>query len=563
MVRGESMLRRKFRYTDYERLQENREYTGALRYCASFPHDDNAAMCGVISRYCQVLSGKETGMITRSKLDEDAMASYRACREKGYRGCDKDVMFLFGVLLFECDHAAEGSDMLVFTASTSKKGDRLSAAEKKARFYLEEYYFQKWLSNRRMSDLKQAADCFGHSEVCYLYADMLLAEDGDRDTIGLYNLVYAADYCAAWVDPAAYRQKRIENRLDQIGIDIREDFGSIVSDLTAIRKRLDGIENYMKAMSRKMDALPAQVCDAIQSEFEGFRVKMSELSLSNEEREDAVRSLVEAVLTMSRQQGERTLSELEAIADQIKTADRETERCLNQVVKELNGTVHERKDESLREIIKDAEAEIRRRFQGRLSEDAEKSIVTALFTLNFYKKLNSSGQPLIEYSGVVILATSALEIELHRRLYAPYVRYIADEHLPEMEEYLTLGSLGYIVGIKRRSRGSWDEMESRRKENYQRFVGFLQKHPDRFVDSKDSLFSRNGAVPLIPNNLRIFVDRLYNLSKIRNRAAHADPVALRDADTACSAVFLSPLEHADKVAAESISLLEWLVNSCK
>ncbi|MDE7245941.1 MAG: hypothetical protein K2O18_18470 [Oscillospiraceae bacterium] len=559
------MLRQKFRYDGYEQLLKQREYSQAQGYCSSFPKDQNAVICGWYAQYFLLRPETETSFL---ELDAAIRSIHWDIKSKGQQGYDKNALYLLGILLFERGFEREGDYVLKTVSALKKTREKLSEAEKNARIYRELHYFQKWENSHQMEDLEEAADCYGHSEICYLYADMVREKGGRQDVADGYEFLYAVDYCAVRMDKATYNRNHIESYLDQVRDDIRKDIGFIASDMAAVKESLCGIESHLEAMVRKIDALPEAVCASLHQEFGTFRAQISGLSEQIEDQEETVCSLVEKAqaLDLEVQDSRDAMLELKALAEQISAAGQDREDRLTQSINGLKNAILENNNLLLQEIVDEAAAEIDSRFHGRLSKAARDSIVTALFTLNFYKELNEAHEPLVEYSGVVILAASALEIEIHERLYEPFGLYIQEVHKQTLQRLLhkdpryhfTLGSFGFVVGIRAVTEG----IASERNRLYKMFNEFVQDNSDLFSSDPRSLFQcgPDGKLPRKP--LEDFAGRLRKLSNIRNDAAHIKPITLERAEEACQLAFLSPQERAGLVANESISLLELLLKSC-
>lgn len=556
------MLWKKFSYTKYEEFQKKQEYARAQEYCASFPQDKNAVICELYSR------SKSNAPL--SELDTEIRIIGWSVGSKEYRGYDRNVLYLLGELLFERGFETEGDRVLRYVASLEKMREKISGAEKKARLYLERFYFQKWENSHELTDLKQAADCFGHSSVCYLYAELLREKGGDRNQEEAipYETVNAMCYCVIWMNRITYYQTRGKERQAQILDDIRKDIGVIASDIALVKAGVGRIESHIETMTQMIHDLPEETRNALYQDFNDFRAQMDELSRQVKDRDENLRSLVEQVqaLDLDLQSNQNALQEIKALAEQISAADQDREDHLARSIDGLKKAMLENDNLLLQEIVDEAAKEIDSRFHGRLSKVAKDSIITALFTLNFYKELNKTNEALVEYSGVVILATSALEIELYERLYKPFGQYVQKTHGQTLQgllhkefKYLfTLGSFGFVVGILPEA----EENISERDRLYEMFCEFVQNNDGRFSTDLGSLFQRGSDDKLLRKPLKDFDKRLYELNKIRRDAAHIKPIDLEKAKKACRLSFLSSKERAIQSANESISLLEWLLKSC-
>lgn len=553
------MSRKKFSYADYEKLVEQREYGHALEYCISFPKDQNTMICGWYAKY--FLLRPKTGS-DASLLEFDAAIRSIQWDKQGY---DKNALYLLGILLFKRGFETEGDDVLTSVAALKKKREKLSEPEKNARIYLELHYFQKWESSHQMEYLEEAADCCGHSEICYLYADMLREKGGDQDMANHYEFILAVDYCAVRMDKATYNRKHVEYHLDQIGDDIRKDIGFIASDMEAVKENLGGIEDHLAIMLQKINDLPEATCNALNLKFDAFRAQISKLSEQMEDQEETIRSLVEKALSLELQGSQDAVLEITALAERVSAANRDMEECLAGSIDGLKNAILGNNNLLLQEIVDEAAAEINNRFQNRLSKDARDAIITALFTLNFYKELNEENEPLVEYSGVVILAAIALEIEIHKRLYKPFGWYVQKVHKQTLQWHLhkdpkyhfTLGSFRFVVGIQAVTEGTASE----RDRLYETFSDFVLDNGDQFSADPGSLFQRGPDNKLLRKPLENFSEHLRKLGNIRNDAAHIKPITLKRAEEACQLAFLSPPERTSQVTDESISLLELLLNS--
>ncbi len=564
------MLRQKFRYDEYEQFLKQKKYGQAQEYCSSFPKDQNAVICGWYAQYFLLRSRTDADDLFL-ELDASIRIIHREATSGRRHGYDKNALYLLGILLFERDFEADGDEVLTDVATLEKKREKLSEVEKNARIYLELHYFQKWENSQRIEDLATAADRCGHSKICYLYADKLREKGGCQDAADRYEFLLAEDYCAIWMDKATYNRNYIVSHLDQVRNDIRKDIGFIASDMVAFKESLGEIKSHLEVMLQKINDLPEATCNALHQEFDTFRTQMTGLSEQMEDQEETVCSLLQMVQSLDLDlQGDReNMRELKALVEQIMTAAQDREECLTQSIDGLKRAILD--NLLLKDIVDEAAVEINGRFRERLSKDAKESIVTALFTLNFYKRISREQEPLIEYSGVVILAATALEIEFHNRLYAHFDNYITDRYGQEnlnawYRQPFTLGSFGFVVGIEPDNRQrDHNKQEEDRTQREQRFGEFIRDPRYRGFFSTDS----GSLFQCGPNNkfqrrlLENFSKRLKDLRRIRNKAAHIEPVTLEEAEKACRLSFLSHQERAGKKKEKSFSLLEELLKSCK
>ncbi len=524
-----------FSYDDYEELLKRGDYAHAQEYCERFPDNENA----------------------------------------------HNALYHLGRLLFEQHSETEGIKVLksvaAITENGKKKRGKLINPEENARFYLEQYYFRKWKDSQQLEDLKQTADCLGHGWFCQHYAALLYEEVGDSEEVDSYKYLYAMDYCVRKMDEGTYRLKHLEKHLDKLESVLREDIGLIATDMTKIQEHLDRIESHQEIMIQMIKKLPEETRNALQQDFSAFRAQMVKLSEQMADREDAVCELIEKAqsIDLNLQAGQNALLELKSLAEQISAADQDREDRLVQSVDGLKKAILDNNNLLLQEIVDEAKAEIDVRFQDRLSKDARDSIVTALFTLNFYRELNKEHEPLVEYSGVVILAATALEMELYNRLYSHFEKFVkenyGEKNFNSWYNKFTLGSFGYVVGIW--SENNWDQ-EKRKKiqaQKEQRFRMFLKDPKYRGLFSTDpdsrSMFQYESGNTLKREPLEKFAKRLGEFNQTRRNAAHKNSVTLKAAETACQLAFLSPQlspqERASQKLEESMSLLEKLLDSCK
>ena len=524
-------------FTDYTKSLDQKDYERALDYCTCFSRDEEAEICRLYVQYRRADTAPED-------LKDKIWRIYQRVNAREHRKYDENVLYCLGELLFECELEAEGDGILRSIASLEKRNDNFKEFEKKARDYLDKHYLKKWEDRHQIDDLEKAAKSLAYSRTCYLYARKLREKADELRKTG--------------------RNQDIEkaNSYDNIAYDYKKHYAKycvvLMDEATDIEEEIKG---HMKIMCQEIRALPEAVRNTIHLEFEPFRTQMSELSEQMERREEIVCSLVEKAETLDLElQGNRdTLQEIKDLAEQISVADQDREERLMWSIDGIKNAILESDNRLLQKIVDEAKAEIDSRFQDRLSPKARDSIVTALFTLNFYRELNKEHEPLVEYSGVAILAASALEIELNQRLYEPFGEYVQKVDNKSLREllrkgknyYFTLGSFQYVVGI-----------HCKELELYKMFSEFI-KNDSRFSTNPGSLFQYKADAQLRRDLLEKFSNRLSDLNEIRKNAAHINTVTLKNAEKACQLSFLSPQKRAIATTEESIALLEWLLDSCK
>ena len=165
----------------------------------------------------------------------------------------------------------------------------------------------------------------------------------------------------------------------------------------------------------------------------------------------------------------------------------------------------------------------------KLSRQSKRFLITSKITFNTLSDL----EDIIDYSGVCLLVTKALEVELIKRFYKGFYKYLEDnnksfeeyhtslvenddkgnlERLPEYK--MTLGGIPYILCSKKHSNPKIHEKN----------VSILIEY------SKDKLFTDMHSDEEIRETLRKYGKKIKDITyKYRNPAAHINELQCRDA----------------------------------
>lgn len=165
----------------------------------------------------------------------------------------------------------------------------------------------------------------------------------------------------------------------------------------------------------------------------------------------------------------------------------------------------------------------------KLSRQSKRFLITSKITFNSLHKLGDD----IDYSGVCLLVTKALEVELTKRFYKGFNKYIEDNNIPLEKHHtslveedddenlqivpdykITLGSMRYILCHKKH----YDP------EIHEKNLSILTEY------SKAKLFTDSHTDEEIKKTLRKYGKEIKNITySYRNPAAHTDELQCRQA----------------------------------
>ena len=165
----------------------------------------------------------------------------------------------------------------------------------------------------------------------------------------------------------------------------------------------------------------------------------------------------------------------------------------------------------------------------KLNRQSKRFLITSKITFNNLCDL----EDIIDYSGVCLLVTKALEVELTKRFYKWFYKYLEDNNVPLNEYHTslvekddngdlqilpdykwTLGGIPYILCHKKHPN----------PEIHEKNVSILIKY------SKDKLFTDSHSDEEIKKTLRKYGKEIKNITyRYRNPSAHTDELQCRQA----------------------------------
>lgn len=568
----------KFRFKEYIEYQDGDDYEAAKNYAQQFQGDVNADICLIHSEislhaYMLILPDTKQKLIDAYENYLQDSSQYNA-----------DVVH---ILATELDGIGCRDE-----AITVLEKNKESCVDSKA--HLEAIYIEKWKDTGSIDCLKKAADCLYKSETCYLYADAIADTD---DLEGKRYRIRFASKCVIKISYDEYCRRKnnrahrdIQNDVNNAHKDLKKDVGKVII-------QNDQIKIMLNAFSDKFDSLEDKVMNKLEAGFEEVNnITKSMQALSAEQQANA--SLVFDYLFEWRnameQNEEASAVRAKEIADKIIDLTNSVEKAETKIQEQFDtiteklvkNTFSSHDDPKLDDMVKSADIMINNRFGNQLDEEAKMSLVSAIFTLAFYKKLSKNSISHTDFSGVAILATSALEIELNKRIYTPYLSFLKvkfynnsqfidankltripaettykdkdDNYRHKFNSKLNLGSFPFITGCR------GDEVNNRAlnrqgcRNLFEEFLssdkitGALKKEYANYLFDSNQNYGR----------MEDFSDRLDKVRVIRNKAAHSETVSESQAEKVCVETFgTKGLTIAEQTNQDVLSLLDILVNS--
>jgi len=571
-------MSKKFIFDVFIDYHESKNYAEAMNYAQQFQGDRNADICLI---YSKLLSGEYT--VTSPEAKHNLLDAYQRYL-KNSTGYDKEVLYLLGIMLDDIGCNTAAIEVL----------EKIKKYSKNSRIFLERFYIIEWQRTGDIEYLKKAADCKNNSKVCYLYADTIsnddpyLAEDYRDGAYKWEDYIKYSDYCIQ------KSEQSIADMIEELKGDVSKGFDEVIN-------QTDHIKSMMNAFSDKFDSLEDKVMNKLEAGFEEVNnITKSMQALSAEQQSNASlvfdylfewRNAMEQNEEASAVRAKEITDKIIDLTNSVEKAEAKIQEQFDTITKTLvKNTFSKHDDPKLDDMVKSADIMINNRFGNQLDEEAKRSLVSAIFTLAFYKKLSKDSTSYTDFSGVAILATSALEIELNKRIYSPYLSFLKVKFYNNNQQYieanklrdipaeitykdqddnnrhkfkskLNLGSFPFITGCK----GSDESNSSLNKQKCRElFVEFLKSYNEANEAKKLKtsyvyyLFSQKTNY----SRMMGFSTRLEKVRIIRNQAAHSETVSESQAETVCVETFgTKGLAIAEQTNQDVLSLLDILINS--
>ena len=164
----------------------------------------------------------------------------------------------------------------------------------------------------------------------------------------------------------------------------------------------------------------------------------------------------------------------------------------------------------------------------KLSDDSKTFLITSKFMYNHLSKLNEN----FDYSGICVLTTKALEVEIFKRFFSDFIEYLDKKYQKDYSKYhtallhrnfkplfperFTMGSIAYVLCYKENIRNTENEKVNNKI--------ILMEY------CKNSIFSDYSEKEII-SMLNYYAEQIELIKeKYRNPSAHRDQIKRVDAE---------------------------------
>lgn len=270
------------------------------------------------------------------------------------------------------------------------------------------------ISLGEMQEFNKAFDAFK----CWFFNEYDVFETCDEKTkvwftdylIGMENSVWL-QLDETNIEKARITQlKRIRAYVDAYN----KRFSSAVEVVEDKKPELNvAMEEYKKVMLEVVDERTGKILEAIADSTKTLSAKIDNMTTILENLVHQINSYQALV------QNQIDLAVTEEEIERIVQAY--TNTCVDKIVDEIDSKystkTYEAEEEKLRVSLGEA-------AWNKLSEESQKFLVSAKVTYNYLINIKSA----IDYSGVCLLVTKALEVEMKKRFYTDYVAYLKNTY---------------------------------------------------------------------------------------------------------------------------------------
>ena len=283
------------------------------------------------------------------------------------------------------------------------------------------------------------------------------------------------------------------------------------------------IEQLQASMKTIVEEATSKLLVAISDESKNIKVKLDDISMVL----DSLMKQINQFQIMVQNQIDIAVSEDEI--DRIVHVYADT--CVDKIVSEIDKKYSDK-------ARAEEKSKLKISLEGawdKLSNESKNYLVSAKVTYSYYSNINS-----LDYSGVCLLVTKALELEMSRRFYSDYVSFLKGgyedswkNHLDDFPTTLikevggsrklksvkdfTLGSVPYVLCSYQDPRAD----ESHQQNNVNQLVRFVRS------GLMDSALQEQE----IMDKLRYYGETIDEITKkYRNKAAHTNELKRVDAD---------------------------------
>lgn len=208
-----------------------------------------------------------------------------------------------------------------------------------------------------------------------------------------------------------------------------------------------------------------------------------------------------------------------------------TEECTSRIVNSIKISNEEQSFELEKRKLIASLGEI---AWAKLDEASKSFLISAKVMFNNLILLDDS----LDYSGVCLLVTKALEVEMNNRFCKQYLEYLYECHRDNYSEYptpllgpkgtplpldkFTMGSYAFILCLSKK----WEDTEMQLRTNKKCLLEYTSKCIFKDMSSKD-----------IENKLMLFANKIEEIRlRFRNPAAHTNMIRRCDAEKCFSIV---------------------------
>ena len=332
-------------------------------------------------------------------------------------------------------------------------------------------------------------------------------------------------------------------------------------------------EKERESEARNQDSMILQIGSMMNSMESRLTARMDEISDITKETNDNVKSLTDyiknelpkKIASLRTEFGVDTLSETE-----LTEAD---EKKIGEFCKTVRAAIEKQFDEK-NDLIRQSRKDLSNRFGNvwnRLCQETQNSLVSGMTLWKAYKNIDD---PNFDFSGICILATSALENELRKIFFEEFQEFVKNqtggkinrypsiftyrkgtELVAGKSEYFALGKMPFLFGQTGKDPSSEDLSDIKRLNDFRE--KYLESIIDsqKMIDSGFASFSECFTKPFFSKNSELKKEKNFHVyykgslisefedirNKYRNKSAHQGGLRRDEAHDCCNLVFGSSI----------------------
>ena len=327
-------------------------------------------------------------------------------------------------------------------------------------------------------------------------------------------------------------------------------------------------EKERESEARNQDSMILQIRSMMNSMESRLTARMDEISDTTNEINDNVKSLTDyiknelpkKIASLRTEFGVDTLSETE-----LTEAD---EKKIGEFCKTVRAVIEKQFDEK-NDLIRQSRKDLSKRFGNvwnRLCQETQNSLVSGMTLWKAYKNIDD---PNFDFSGICILATSALENELRKIFFEEFQEFVKNqtggkinrypsiftyrkgtELVAGKSEYFSLGKMPFLFGQTGKDPSSEDLSDIKRLNDFRE--KYLESIIDsqKMIDSGFASFSECFTKPFFSKNSELKKEKNFHVyykgslisefedirNKYRNKSAHQGGLRRDEARDCCNLV---------------------------